>query len=179
MVSSTDKISTKILNAVENALHDLSQPTPWDKYRILLKTSKKLKRNDWLNLRMLLKTDFVYDLLQMELSPRETQIVCSALISISLKNPSRVLETILQRDTPSTPFFLNALLHKNKKFDVSPALPYLIEILKKKTLLIHLHLLQTVSKNYPQLIEENILEFCRNNPHEICQEILKKSLRDS
>lgn len=162
-----------ITNQIIEALEEINEPTIFEKFREILKDKKKLKRNDWLNLRKLMKTDYIYEVLKLDLTPRETKILGCCIVSISLKSPGRVLEAILEKDDENTPSLLNSLLHKKKKFDVQPVQPYLIKMCQGPIRLIHLHLLQTVYKNYPSLIEENVLNFCRSNPHEICQEIYK------
>ncbi|EOB11349.1 hypothetical protein NBO_1267g0002 [Nosema bombycis CQ1] len=142
-----------IHNQILQALQDIKELPIFDKYRLILKDKKKLKRSDWLNLRELLKTDFIYEVINLDLTPRENKIIGNCIKSITLKNPNEVLNVLLKNRNYC---LLESLLHKGiKNLNIDPIQPFLLEMIKIKEIkLNHLILLETIKKKYPILIEE-------------------------
>ncbi|WUR04390.1 uncharacterized protein VNE69_08145 [Vairimorpha necatrix] len=171
---SEETVNLSVVKQIIKNLDKITEKTPWSKFRNLLKTNKKLPVKDWKDLLKLVKTRDLYKILAEDLSSKECRILGAALTHSKLKHVDDIVEQIIKKNDQCTPVLLRFILAKKYSLDLICVQKYLKKMFKQTTKLSHLELLQTVSQVYTKLIDEEILEFCRKNGHEICKEICSK-----
>lgn len=159
----------------DRIIHELNQmdkPSEFQTYRDTLKTRPRLSPGEWSSLCRLVRTPRVYNILRMELSSKEAEVLGSALRKVPLTNVDDMIEVLVKKGDASALTLLRYILEKRKKIDTGVVQRYLCDRLSDKAGLRHLRLLHVVHKNYPDCIGPEVLDFCRSSSHPICREIL-------
>lgn len=162
-----------IVNDIIKSIEKVDEPHPFDKYRKILSISKKLSKKENTELISMCKTRKLFDILNLDLTVKEARVIAHILKSIKIRNVDDVIYLLCKNNDNNTPVLLSSILTRKFKIeDFKPIVNYLKSIIKGEIKLNHLHLIKVVNKNYPNCIDEDILNFCKNNGHDICKNIL-------
>jgi len=164
-------VNDSVVKEIIENLKKISNTSPWEKYRTTLNKHKKLPLNEWKSLLNLVRTKDLYNLLKENFTSKEARILGAAFVHSKLNHLEDIVDIIIQRNDFCTPILLKFILIKKRKFDLTSILNYLHKMIKEDTKLSHLELLKVVYDNYPDIIDIEILEFCKNNKHDICKQI--------
>ncbi len=158
-------------------LRQLDQPSDFQLYRDILKSSPKLPPHEWASLCKLVRTTKLYNILRMDLSSREAEILGNALKKASLNRVDDMIGIVIKANYKSSSILLKYIIEKKKKIDIRPIQKYLEEqIAQGDPKLKMLKVIYALHRNYPNSITPEILDFCRATDHPICKEILESSM---
>lgn len=144
--------------------------------RSKIKGSRQLSKADFKRLATLLGTEALEILSIPDLTVGECHLIGKALHGAKLQDTERVIDCVITKQNKRAAGLLTSILNKGSKIDLSSCLlrEYIRNLLLDDISLCHLKLLSTISKNYPNLIDREILDFCTRNSHPICKMILEK-----
>ncbi|KAM0680329.1 hypothetical protein GINT2_001384 [Glugoides intestinalis] len=165
-------IADSIIVALENSKKDEFQIL-----RAKINASKHLSKPDFTDLINLLKKNAIEILAIDNLTVKECQIIGKALLASKLNNIDEIIQSIVENKTKKSALFLNCLLNKGSKIDTTPVKKYITMMISSEIQLCHMKLLLTISKNYPSLLNSDILNYCKlNSQHPVFQEIVKRHM---
>lgn len=168
-------IADSIIVALENSKKD-----DFEILRKKIKALKHLSKPDFGELIDLLKKNAIEILAIDDLSVKECQIIGKALSASKLNNIDEIIQSIVENKTKRSSLFLTCLLNKGCKIDTTPIRKYMTMMVCSEVQLCHMKLLLTISKNYPSLLNGDILEYCKvNSQHPVCQEIVKRHMLET
>lgn len=88
-----------------------------------------------------------------------------------------IISEAIMANNKATPFFVYNLLLKRCKLENTRLIEdYLSNMIKGKVYLADLKVLNIVAKNYPNLINHDIIEFAKKEVHPICKHIASMAL---
>lgn len=157
-------------------LKQMDRPSEFQIYRDILAEKPKLPPVEWHDLCKLVKTSKVYNILRLDLSRKEAEVLGSALKKVSLNHVDDMIDILVKKNDENTPVLLRYLLEKKKKISMDAVQRYFCEEINRPITLRHLKLLLVMCKNYPSSINPTILDFCRSNGHPICKEVLESAM---
>lgn len=138
-----------------------------------LRTSKVLNKSDFKQLVQILQTKSIEMLSFPDLTMNEYHLIGKGLMAAKIQDTQETIDFIIEQDNKRTATLLHCLLNKGCKFDTGKLQEFVKKMLKSEIHLIQLKILHVISKNYPQLINQSVFDFCETNEHPICKEILK------
>ncbi|TBU16977.1 hypothetical protein CWI40_021650 [Ordospora colligata] len=166
-----------LANRIISMLRQLDQPSDFQLYRDILKSNTKLPAYEWASLCKLVKTNKVYNILRMNLSSREAEILGNALKKMSLNKVDDMIDILIKTNHKSSSILLKYIIEKKKKIDIRPIQNYLEEqITQGDAKFRMLKVIFALLKNYPNSITPKILDFCHTTDHPICREILESAM---
>lgn len=160
-----------VVKDILKSLDKINNTSSFDKYKLLIKKYKKLPKKEYMELQKIVRTKELYKILNLNLNNLESRILGKILTTVKLSHVDDIIHIICNKNDESTPILLTYILSKKNKIDLSDVSIYIKKMINGHIKLVHLGLLNVVYKNYPFLIDNEILEFCRKNDHEICKEI--------
>lgn len=166
-----------IANAIIDAMNEREEDEV-TKMREKLRTAKVLSKQDFKQLVHVLQTKSLEMLSIRDLTMNEYHLIGKGLMAAKIQDIQETIDFIIQQDDKRTASLLHCLLNKGCKFDTGNVEEYVQKMIKEEMHLIQLKILLVVSKNYPHLISNEILDFCESKDHPICKEILKKHRLD-
>lgn len=163
------EIASSIIKAMES-----KDKNEFGAVRDKIKAKRVLGRADFQKLVELLGRQPVEILSIQDLTVGECQLLGKALMATKLQNIDEVISCVIHKQPGRAALLLRCLLNKGCKIDMFPLQEYLERMIAGETRLCHLQLLQTISKNYPSLIDRSVIRFCSRKNHPICKMILEK-----
>ncbi|WEL39535.1 putative essential nuclear protein 1 [Encephalitozoon hellem] len=157
-------------------LKQMDRPSDFQIYRDILAERPKLPPVEWHDLCRLVKTSKIYNILRLDLSRKEAEVLGSALKKVSLNHVNDMIDILVKKRDENTPVLLRYLLEKKKKISTDAVQRYFCEEINRPVTLKHLKLLHVMCKNYPASINSTILDFCRSNGHPICKDVLNSAM---
>lgn len=161
-------LSDRIIRSIK----EMDRPSDFQTYRNTLKSSTKLPRGEWASLCKLVKTNKLYNILRMDLSKKEADVLGSAMKRGTLKHINDVIEVVLRKNDNNSPILLRYIVEKKMALSTDLIQKYLHSKLVEDVGLRHLQLLHAVHESYPHWIDARIIEFCSSKDHPICKDIL-------
>ncbi|ADM12271.1 uncharacterized protein Eint_091430 [Encephalitozoon intestinalis ATCC 50506] len=159
-----------------HTLKEMDRPSDFQIYRDILAAKPKLPPGKWNDLCRLAKTSKIYNILRLDLSRKEAEVLGSALKKVSLNHVDDMIDILVKKRDENTPVLLRYILEKKKKISIDPVQRYFCGELNRMVTLKHLKLLYVMHRNYPASINPTILDFCRSNGHPICKEVLESAM---
>lgn len=162
-------LADSIIAAIDN-----DESNGFDTLRSQMKSKKSLSKADFMKLVEIVKRQTIEILSTDDLTVKEYEFIGKAMMAAKLNNVDEIIRFIITNNVNRAALLLNCILSKKCKIDTKPLGEYLERMMSEETHLCHLKLLLTISKNYPNLISNKIIDCCSKNQHPICQEIIKR-----
>lgn len=162
-------LADSIIAAIEK-----DESNEFDTLRSQMKSKKSLSKTDFMKLVEIIRKQTIEILSTEDLTVKEYEFIGKAMMAAKLNNVDDIIKFIIKNNGNRAALLLNCVLNKKCKINPSPLNEYLEMMVTEEMHLCHLKLLFTVSKNYPNLISNKILDYCSENQHPICKEIIKR-----
>ncbi|ELA41277.1 uncharacterized protein VICG_01650 [Vittaforma corneae ATCC 50505] len=163
------EVANSIIKAIES-----KDENEFELMRSRMKAKKVLSRAEFRKLIELLKKQSVEILSIQDLTVGECRLLGKALMATKLQDIDEVISCVISKQAGRAALLLNCLLNKKCKINLVPLQEYLKDMIANEIQLCHLKLLLTISRNYPSLIDNSVIEFCSRKSHPVCKMILEK-----
>lgn len=103
----------EIVHDIIKSIEKIQKPHIFDKFRQILSKSKKLSKKDSIDLANICKTRNLFDILNLELTVKESRIIANILKSIKIRNIEDVIYILCTKNDVNTPVLLSSILSRS------------------------------------------------------------------